>query len=151
MNSQDATLQTSTPSALKRAWYSASISDFLASRPDAVLGQLTDNSEFTILQTQRDAWRYQIAFLQSELIGLSGAIYLEFTIPRVGRRIDVVLVIGPALVVVEFKVGDAIFGRAAGEQVWDYALDLKNFHEGSHSLSIVPILLATEAADAPPP
>ena len=30
-------------------------------------------------------------------------------------------------------------------QTWDYALDLKYFHEESHNLPIVPILIATEA------
>jgi hypothetical protein len=34
--------------------------------------------------------------------------------------------------------------------VWDYALDLKNFHEASHSVSIVPILIATESKAAAP-
>jgi len=75
---------------------------------------------------------------------------MEFVIPRMGRRIDAVLLIGPVLFVVEFKVGDFVFDRAALDQVWDYALDLKNFHEASHSASIVPILIAT-GADASPP
>ena len=64
-----------------------------------------------------------------------------------GRRIDTVLVIGPVIFVVEFKVGEIAFERAAFEQVWDYALDLKNFHEASHSESIIPILLVTEATE----
>ena len=67
-----------------------------------------------------------------------------------GRRIDTVLLIGPIVFVVEFKVGETSFDRAAIEQVWDYALDLKNFHKASHDASIVPVLIATEAASAPP-
>lgn len=67
-----------------------------------------------------------------------------------GRRIDVVLVIGPAIFAIEFKVGEKTFDRAAIEQVWDYGLDLKNFHEASHEASIVPILIATEATECPP-
>jgi hypothetical protein len=74
---------------------------------------------------------------------------MEFGIPRMGRRIDTVLLIGPIVFVVEFKVGDAIFDRAAVDQVWDYALDLKNFHEASHTPPILPILIAT-GADASP-
>lgn len=62
-----------------------------------------------------------------------------------GRRIDVVLLIGPVVFVVEFKVGAASFDRFGYEQVWDYALDLKNFHQASHDLRIVPILVPTEA------
>ena len=66
-----------------------------------------------------------------------------------GRRIDVVLVIGPVIFAVEFKVGEKTFDRSAIDQVWDYGLDLKNFHEASHDASIVPILIATEAMECP--
>ena len=58
--------------------------------------------------------------------------------------------IGPVVFVIEFKVGESVFDRAAVDQVWDYALDLKNFHEASHSASIVPILIATEATESAP-
>ena len=68
-----------------------------------------------------------------------------------GRRIDTVLVIGPAVFAIEFKVGEKTFDRSAIDQVWDYGLDLKNFHEASHDVSIVPILVATEATESPPP
>src|SRR6476660_6286251 len=128
-----------------RAWCSASISDFLQSQPDAVLGRLTANCDFALIPTQRDAWMAQVQFLRSHLDGLSGSLFLEFTIPRMGRRIDAVLLIGPVVFAVEFKVGETTFDRAAHDQVWDYALDLKNFHEASHEVSIVPILVASEA------
>ncbi len=87
----------------------------------------------------------QISILQECLSGLSGAIFLEFNIPRMGRRIDAVLLVGPVVFVVEFKVGVSAFDSAGRDQVWDYALDLKNFHEASHDAPIVPILVATEA------
>src|SRR5437016_5615481 len=67
-----------------------------------------------------------------------------------GRRIDIVLVIGPIVFAVEFKLGEKTFDRSAIEQVWDYGLDLKNFHEASHDASIIPILIATEATECPP-
>jgi hypothetical protein len=129
-----------------RAWYGASIAEFLATGSDAIAGRLTRNSDFAILPTQRDAWLSQISLLQCQLIGLSGTIFMEFSIPRMGRRIDAVLLIGPVVLVVEFKVGDITFDRAAVDQVWDYALDLKNFHEASHAAPIVPILVATGAS-----
>ena len=47
--------------------------------------------------------------------------------------------------VIEFKVGEKDYLFSNYEQVWDYALDLKNFHKPSHDVVIVPILLATEA------
>lgn len=90
----------------------------------------------------------QVQFLRSHLNGLSGFIFLEFNIPRMGRRIDVVLLVGPVVFALEFKVGEKSFDRSAVDQVWDYALDLKNFHEASHNVSIIPLLIATEAADS---
>ncbi|MBI5817949.1 MAG: DUF2075 domain-containing protein [Verrucomicrobia bacterium] len=127
-----------------RAWYGASIAEFLQSEPDAILGHLTANSDFAVVPTQRDTWIAQIQFLRERLSGLDGSLFLEFNIPRMGRRIDAVLVIGPVVFAIEFKVGESRFDRAAIEQVWDYALDLKNFHEASHAVPIVPILIATE-------
>ena len=132
-----------------RAWYSASISDFLQTEPEVVLGRLAANCDFALLPTQRDAWQGQLTVLRSSLLGLTGSLFLEFNIPRMGRRIDAVILVGPVVFVVEFKVGEKTFDRAAVDQVWDYALDLKNFHEASHAVSIVPILLATEAETLP--
>ena len=91
------------------------------------------------MPTQRDAWLRQFEILRDSLSGLSGAILLEFNIPRMGRRIDAVLLVGPVVFVLEFKIGEAMFDRAAIDQVWDYALDLKNFHKASHAVPIVPL------------
>jgi len=128
-----------------RAWYGASIAEFLQTQPDTIVGQLVRNGNFALLPTQKDAWLAQIGFLQDRIVGLTGALFLEFNIPRMGRRIDAVLLLGPVVFVIEFKVGQSAFERAAVDQVWDYALDLKNFHEASHSVSIIPILIATGA------
>jgi hypothetical protein len=133
-----------------RAWYSATILDFLNTQPNAIIGQLAKNNEFALIQTQRDAWLAQIELLQDKLVGLKGAIFFEFNIPRMGRRIDAVLICGPAIFVIEFKVGEGVFEKSAMDQVWDYALDLKNFHEGSHAAPIIPILIATAAATSVP-
>lgn len=128
-----------------RAWYSASIESFLKTPDEMVLGQLSASSQGDILASQMGAWRQQIPSLKRQLDGLTGSVLLEFTIPRMGRRIDTVVLVGPVVFTIEFKVGETEFGTAAVEQVWDYALDLKNFHEASHGTSIIPILIATEA------
>lgn len=133
-----------------RAWYGASVSEFLQSHPDTVVGRLATNSEFAMLPTQRDAWLAQVGLLQASLNGLTGWVFFEFNIPRMGRRVDVVLVIGSVVFVIEFKVGENVFERAAVDQTWDYALDLKNFHEASHTISIVPILIVTRAIASAP-
>jgi Uncharacterized conserved protein (DUF2075) len=132
-----------------RFWYGASIEEFLATEPRAIVGDLTGHSGFAVLPTHIGAWLTEIAILQTELPGLTGSIFVEFNIPRMGRRIDVVLVIGPVIFAVEFKVGEKTFDRSAIDQVWDYGLDLKNFHEASHNASIIPILIATEATECP--
>jgi len=132
-----------------RAWYGASIADFLVTSDEAVLGQLTTNCDFALIPTQRDAWLAEIEILRLQLKGVEGSVFFEFNIPRMGRRVDVVLLIGSVVFPLEFKVGERAFDRAAIDQVWDYALDLKNFHEASHDAAIAPILVVTEAAASP--
>lgn len=131
-------------SSLARAWYGAAIGNFLLAESETVLGSLARNCDAEILPTQREAWLAQIEILRSRLQGIEGWVFFEFNIPRMGRRVDVILVIGPAVFALEFKVGEKTYDRAAIDQVWDYALDLKNFHEASHNLAIAPILVATE-------
>ncbi|MBW3564897.1 MAG: DUF2075 domain-containing protein [Acidobacteria bacterium] len=130
---------------MPRAWYAASIEEFVESRIETIFGTISRNCGGDIDAEQNDAWARQIDFLQAKLGGLRGTILFEYAIPRMGRRVDVVLLVGAVVFVVEFKVHSATFDRGAIEQVWDYALDLKNFHEASHHAPIVPILLATEA------
>jgi hypothetical protein len=137
------------PPMQSRAWFTASIAEFLALPAAQVIGELSAHSTHSVELPQRDAWLRQIELLRRDLLGREGQIFLEFNIPRMGRRIDAVLILGAAIFAVEFKVGDSAFTTAAREQVWDYALDLKNFHEGSHAAAIVPILVATEATRVP--
>lgn len=133
---------------MNRAYYFDSIHDFLTTPADEVLGALTRQSEFSVEHTQRDAWLEEISILRRALPAFDGSIYFEYSIPRMGRRIDVVLLIGPAVFVLEFKVGEREFAAHALDQVVDYALDLKNFHEPSHNRPVVPLLVATGAANA---
>jgi hypothetical protein len=136
------------PTPVSRAWYRARIEDFLRAPPESIVGRLAGNSDFALVTDQRDAWMAEIGLLQDQLAGLTGMIFMEFSIPRMGRRIDVVLLLSSIVFVVEFKVGEAHFDRAAVEQVWDYALDLKNFHQGSHHAPIMPVLFATGASES---
>ena len=132
----------------ERAFYSASISSFIESNADSILGGITRNSGFSIDPTQRDAWVTQINVLQEQFKPYinRGWVFLEFVVPRLGRRIDVLALIDHVVFVIEFKVGESEFSRHAIDQVWDYALDLKNFHEPSHACAIAPILVATQTA-----
>ncbi len=139
--------QKSEQQADSRAWYGAPVSVFVSASANEVLGELTRRSEFSVDEAQRDAWLTEIGFLQENLRGVAGKLFLEFSIPRMGSRVDVVLLTDSAVVIVEFKVNGEDFTRAAVDQVWDYALDLKNFHEASHSAAVVPVLVATGVVD----
>lgn len=114
---------------------------------NGIVGALVQNSIFPVDKTQVDAWMFEIRFLKSALRDRVGFIHLEYEIPRMGGRIDALIVDCNVIFVVEFKVGSAEFHSADIDQVWDYALDLKNFHETSHDLIIAPILVATSAPD----
>ena len=131
-----------------RAWYSASISGFLTASATSIVGALTEGSSragIAVDPAQIEAWHAEIEILKQQLVGVGGLLFLEFSVPRMGRRIDTVLLVGSVIVVIEFKLGAERFERSAFDQVWDYALDLKNFHEGSHEPPIVPIVVATNA------
>ncbi len=131
-----------------RSFYSATIEDFTTADLDTILGGLTRNSGFSIDPNSRDAWVGEIQILKRELNQYAGkgSIYLEFVVPRLGRRIDALVLIDHVVFIIEFKVGESQFTRYAIDQVWDYALDLKNFHETSHACPIAPILVATNTS-----
>jgi predicted PolB exonuclease-like 3'-5' exonuclease len=130
----------------RRAYYSASDAEFLRASPAAVLGELVAHQAFPVDQNQRNAWQVEISHLQEVANDLSDSFFfLEFAIPRMGKRADAVIIAGGVVFVLEYKVGANDYQKHAIDQVLDYALDLKNFHEGSHSRTLVPILVATKA------
>ncbi len=134
---------------MERFFYQNNIAGFLADSEDTILGALARSNSFDLIDLQRNAWIYEIAFLKNLLRNKSsGQIIFEYSIPRLGRRIDAVLLLHGIVFVLEFKVGADEYSRQDLEQVWDYALDLKNFHEASRNLTIVPILVATNADSA---
>ncbi|MHB8636096.1 MAG: DNA/RNA helicase domain-containing protein [Fimbriimonadaceae bacterium] len=130
---------------MTRYYYRHTIREFLAQSEGTILGELADANQFDLRQTQRDAWRAEINILKSELAGLEGVVVFEFSVPRMGSRIDVVLIVRNIVFVLEFKVATDTHEAAAIDQVYDYALDLHYFHEPSHSCVLAPILIATNA------
>lgn len=131
---------------MERYFYSASITSFLNTPSESILGILAKNNQFSSEQTQIKAWDQQIEMLKKTLSAYTGGIFFEYSIPRMGKRIDVVLIIESVIFVVEFKVGEKEFNASAVDQVWDYALDLKNFHATSQKNLVAPVLIATEAS-----
>jgi len=137
---------------VKRSYYSAAIHIFCSSQPEQIVGHLTGASAqygFSVDFKQANAWIQQIEILQSALKTKHGKVYFEYSIPRMGRRIDVVLLIEHVIFVLEFKVGAQDFTAYAVDQVLDYALDLSNFHETSHDKYLAPVLISTEAKPQP--
>ena len=130
---------------MNRAYYNNSIANFLVSSPEEIIGKIALKNEFSLEQTQKEAWFAQIIILKEVLPPYTGSIYFEYTIPRMGQRIDVVILIGAVIFILEFKIGEKEYNSNTIDQVMDYALDLKNFHESSHEQYIAPILIATKA------
>jgi len=131
---------------MSRSYYANSISAFLNDDVDKILGQLIRHHNFAMESLQRNAWIKQIEILKSELkLFSNGQIYFEFSIPRMGKRVDNILIIKDFIFVIEFKVGEVDYPKHAIEQTVDYCLDLQNFHEGSHHEKLVPILVPTKA------
>ena len=132
---------------MQRAYYSATQSEFLAADPDSILGSLTRNHPFSLEDLQRNAWISQIQILQNQLRALPDSfVAFEYAIPRMGKRVDVVIIHSGVVFVLEFKAGEKKHTHHALVQALDYALDLKNFHEKSHNVPIVPMVIATESA-----
>ena len=133
---------------MRRAYYSATLEKFQSDQDDLILGELTRNHQFALEDLQRNAWISQILILKKSLKELPGCyVAFEYAIPRMGKRIDIVLLYQGIVFALEFKVGEKNYPNPALEQSLDYAVDLKNFHEQSHSRAIVPIVIATEAVD----
>lgn len=131
---------------MDRYYFAASFEEFKRTSDDEILGQLTRHSEFDVVMEQTYAWEEEFRVMRDVLAPYEhGEIVLEYSIPRLGKRIDVVAIIKGVIFVLEFKAGEVEYRRQNLEQVWDYALDLKNFHEDSHNRTIVPILVATNA------
>jgi hypothetical protein len=135
-----------------KAYYNAPVPDFLKDDTDRILGVLTSQHHHALEEQQRWAWIQQISTLKTALSSrLNGWIFLEFYIPRMGKRADAVLVSENIVFVIEFKAGAIEHTSGAFDQVEDYALDLKNFHEGSHRVPIIPVLVSTNAEYQPIP
>ncbi|QQS18196.1 DUF2075 domain-containing protein [Candidatus Saccharibacteria bacterium] len=141
---------------LNASWYKSSVADFLQQNNDSIIGQLSQGSirdGFNVEQPQFETWRSEIEILKDQLCDIDNAtIFLEFVIPRMGRRIDVILLIhsdSPHIVLLEFKIGQNKFIAKDIDQVIDYMLELKNFHLGSHKADIFPALVVSEYRGEP--
>ena len=130
-----------------RSYYSASIVDFLRQSDQEILGIIhaNDISAETTIQ-QSNTWESEITILKDQLRNFSdGRIIFEYTIPRMGKRVDTVVLYRNIVFLLEFKVGDKEYRESTYDQAYDYALDLRNFQKESHDKLLVPIMISTKA------
>lgn len=131
-----------------RSYYSATIAEFLQQSDSEILGIIHSNdisAETTIQQS--NTWESEVQILKDQLRLFSdGRIIFEYTIPRMGKRVDTVVLYKNIVFLLEFKVGDKEYRQSTYDQVYDYALDLRNFQKESHDKLIVPIMVSTNAS-----
>lgn len=131
-----------------RSYYSATIAEFLQQSDSEILGIIHSNdisAETTIQQS--NTWESEVHILKNQLRSFSdGRIIFEYTIPRMGKRVDTVVLYKNIVFLLEFKVGDKEYRQSTYDQVYDYALDLRNFQKESHNKLIVPIMVSTNAS-----
>lgn len=130
-----------------RSYYSASLTQFLQQPTEEILGTIHANNATadTTIQ-QSNTWEQEIAILKDQLSSFNeGQVIVEYTIPRMGKRVDVVLLHNNIVFLLEFKCGASEYHSTAYDQVYDYALDLRNFHKESHHKLLVPIVISTLA------
>jgi hypothetical protein len=132
---------------MKRSYYQNTIIEFLKEDANSIFGQLAKNHQHDSEDQQKNAWLKQVDLLKTCLRGINGNIYFEFSIPRMGKQVDNILISRSFIFVIEFKVGYNHYTKEAQCQTIDYCLDLRNFHGGSHDKTIIPVLVATKAPD----
>lgn len=129
--------------ATTRYYYSSAISEFIGEEETSIVGKLTGSSLYDINKKTSSSWKEEIKSLKEALKDYSGrgSIYLEYNIPRMGRRVDAIVLIDGIVFILEYKTGRQTFNQSAQNQVWDYALDLKNFHADSKDRILAPIVV----------
>ena len=131
---------------VKRSYYSNDIQSFLNQDNYSIFGEITTNDQFSAEDLQKNTWNREIEILKRELSQLlDGHIIFEYTIPRIGNRVDNIVIYKGIIFLLEFKVGEKKYPSYAIEQVTDYAFDLSCFHKESHNRLLVPILISTKA------
>lgn len=131
---------------VKRSYYSNDIQSFLNQDNYSIFGEITTNDQFSAEDLQKNTWNREIEILKRELSQLlDGHIIFEYTIPRIGNRVDNIVIYKGIIFLLEFKVGEKRYPSYAIEQVTDYAFDLSCFHKESHNRLLVPILISTKA------
>lgn len=134
---------------MTRSYYSDSFKKFLDEDGDSIYGKLLQNDPYSTSSNQKIAWKAQIEILQNNLSNIQiDRILFEYTIPRMGRRVDNIIFYKGVVYLLEFKIVDEdSYKNGDLKQVEGYALDLKYFQAGSRNCKLVPILVVPTAPD----
>lgn len=133
---------------MERAFYSNTVPVFINENEDSILGKMIKSNPFPLEDLQRNSWIEEIRILKKVFETFNkGYLLFEYSIPRMGRRIDTVFLSDGLVFLIEFKIGLHEYSKFAVDQIADYALDLKNFHKESHNKLLIPILVATNASN----
>lgn len=134
------------------SFWSGTVREFLRTAAAEIIGALAvaQIRHFRLNEAQQlRAWEATITMLRPALAALPEAagwrVLLEYPMLRLGRRPDVILLTGFAILVLEIKAGDTPPTLDDRRPVVDYALDLQDFHAGSRAHPIVPILVSERA------
>ncbi len=144
------------------AFFSSTVHKFLATDSSQILGELNlhaRNSVSSLRVSTVISWERTISVLKTTLTQIATefssagnwGLLLEYEIPRRDRRIDVVLLAGSLVIVLEFKTGDSGDEATARRQAEHYALELRDFHRESRGLFLVPVVISRGASEFVPP
>jgi hypothetical protein len=137
-------------------YFSDTVQNFLTERAEAIVAQLAlrQSEHFgEVMDRQLYAWRTQIELLRNAFaeivdthaLAAHWGLVVEYPLLRLQKRLDVVVIAGATIAVIEFKVDGEAFSAGDLRQVEDYGLDLSDFHSASSGLRIWPVLCATAA------
>lgn len=129
------------------AYYDASIASFLVTSTDEILGRIVEKDyHYEQNINQINTWIKEIEILKKQLVGMDeGRVLFEYSIPRMGKRVDVVILYRSIVYLLEFKCGDDEYKRSTYNQVYDYALDLQSFHLESRDKLLACIMVSDKA------
>lgn len=143
------------------AFYLNSIVGFVNDDIERIIGILTSKGQIAGFYQQKHdqtkSWRHEIEVLMSSLKQLidelpsssNWNILLEYPIARREKRIDVVIIAGASIVVIEYKGGHSSINSNSKEQLYDYCLDLRDFHFETRNKKIFPVLLSSDEYISP--
>lgn len=133
----------------KRAYYIAKYDEFISLSDEEILGNLVDgHMPYTLTVQQEIAWKEEIIILKKTMQKLgTGYVAFEYEIPRMGKRVDAVIILEKQIFLLEFKIFEKTYHKQALDQVVDYALDLHNFHQKSENIDLFPVVVCTDAPD----